>query len=686
MGEKERMKKRFLAFILSASVALGTISTDNVCAQDINVEKIQTEDQISGENDLNKIQTEDQINEETTGSTYIVRDVGDYKISFNDEEKIAILYRYDGEEKVLNIPGTFSYNGVPYKLTQIGLGWDHEQQWVFRKNHTVEEVIIPESVERIESEAFAHNDKLKKVVWKSGDNSPANQQVCRKAFFACTNLTHVDIAKNVVRIGDYAFDYCDKITDIKLPDTLNRIGTCAFYGTAIESVDIPKSVNEIQSYAFKNCADLKNVNWEQGKGNITLGEGVFEFDTALKDIKLPSNATAISRFVFRGCDNLEKITFAKNISGDENNAAKLVLDSYCLAECPKLKTVIFENGVKNIKNNVFANDIRLSNIKLTDGLKGIGRYSFTGCASLKQINIPASVTKIEKSVFGDCTALKSVKWDSGEEDVTIDDRAFYNCSKLKNVILPKKCVSLGEEAFWKCTALKEAYIPSGITCIGKDAFKSCAAALQIIGDKQNAVVSEYVKANKLKFVDKVKVPQKVRVKAGNKNKATITWQKIPGIKSYTVYQKSGKKSVKAGTVTDNKFSVNASGAKKKYVVVADGEFYGEKTQSAQSKAVEAGASLKKLKAVKVSKKTKTALKLSWKKDKKATGYYIYQKSGKKWKKIKTLKSNKTTSFKISKLKRNKSYTFCVQSYYNKKNTKYACSKFDSKGVTAKTKK
>ena len=51
----------------------------------------------------------------------------------------------------------------------------------------------------------------------------------------------------------------------------------------------------------------------------------------------------------------------------------------------------------------------------------------------------------------------------------IGDRAFYNCNKLKDIILPKGLESIGSMAFME-TRIKSMYIPESVTNIGNTAF------------------------------------------------------------------------------------------------------------------------------------------------------------------------------------------------------------------------
>lgn len=93
---------------------------------------------------------------------------------------------------------------------------------------------------------------------------------------------------------------------------------------------------------------------------------------------------------------------------------------------------------------------------------------------------------------------------------------------------------------------------------------------------------------------------------------------------------------------------------------------------------------------KVSNKTKTSLKITWKKDTKVSGYVLYMANSKngKYKKIKTIKSNKTTSYTKKGLKKNKSYYIKIKSYKTVKGKKiysnYSSAKTNARLLASKT--
>jgi hypothetical protein len=86
---------------------------------------------------------------------------------------------------------------------------------------------VPESVTEISTSAFANNTYLEKVILKS-----------------------------VEKIGDYAFESCTSLNEVRFSKNLKSIGACAFYGcTSLLSVAINDDIEEIGSYALGYCVN-----------------------------------------------------------------------------------------------------------------------------------------------------------------------------------------------------------------------------------------------------------------------------------------------------------------------------------------------------------------------------------------------------------------------------------------------
>ena len=77
------------------------------------------------------------------------------------------------------------------------------------------------------------------------------------AFERCNNLTGVEIPNTVTSIGNYVFDYDSRLTSIVIPNSVTTIGNGAFsYCDGMTNVTIGNSVRSIGTWTFSGCSSL----------------------------------------------------------------------------------------------------------------------------------------------------------------------------------------------------------------------------------------------------------------------------------------------------------------------------------------------------------------------------------------------------------------------------------------------
>ena len=99
---------------------------------------------------------------------------------------------------------------------------------------------------------------------------------------------------------------------------------------------------------------------------------------------------------------------------------------------------------------------------------GISGSAFRN-VSVTEVIIPATIKEIKSSAFNGCKSLIKVVFKSStnvtsEVGLTIQSRAFFNCTQLVEVSLPKHLIALNTQAFYNATSLKNIYIAEG--CAG----------------------------------------------------------------------------------------------------------------------------------------------------------------------------------------------------------------------------
>ena len=84
---------------------------------------------------------------------------------------------------------------------------------------------------------------------------------------------HAIIPDGATEIPDYAFDSCNNLKSVDIPNTVVTIGHRAFYRcSSLANIVFPNSLREIGAFAFDGCSFPKAIIPE---GVTTIGECAF---------------------------------------------------------------------------------------------------------------------------------------------------------------------------------------------------------------------------------------------------------------------------------------------------------------------------------------------------------------------------------------------------------------------------
>ena len=252
------------------------------------------------------------------------------------------------------------------------------------------------------------------------------------------NGIKVTIGANVTRIPahlfEYGYDYAYiKITDIVFEENsaCKSIGDSAFdYCNSLTSIVIPNSVTSIGSGAFYGCRGLTSVTI--GNGVTSIGNNAFNGCSKLTSIVIPNSVTSIGNYAFAYCYALESIYFNATAMNDLTSSSRVF--DYAGQNGNGIKVTIGANVTK-IPACLFRAYSSSSYARITDvvfeensACKSIGTYAFYYCTSLTKIAIPNSVTSIGSYAFSDCNGLTSIAIPSSV--TSVGSYAFRYCSNL----------------------------------------------------------------------------------------------------------------------------------------------------------------------------------------------------------------------------------------------------------------
>lgn len=366
------------------------------------------------------------------------------------DDTVEIL-KYTGKESNVTIP-----DKIDNKVVKT-LGAES-----FTENKTVVGVTIPAQVTNLQYGAFASCTNLKKVTFAQGSQlkkiKGCTFQYCEKleeihipdsvtqiekgAFYYCRSLSNLTLGKKLEVIDNNAFEGCWSLKQIEIPDSVESIGEGAFtYCTSLEHVTIGNKLAYVAKSAFSWC-NLTEITW--GDGIAKIGDSAFACNQKLTTVSIPDTVTELEYKAFAGCVELSDIEIPDSVEAIGGYAfekwdiyneggdtawydAQADGDVYAGKVYYKYKGTIAEGGTVNLKA----------------GTKGIAGYAFLDQINLTGIEIPDSVTNI-------------------------GDYAFVGCEKLNKVTVPASVTKIGEKALGYLTSGKggQAYKLEGFTIRG----------------------------------------------------------------------------------------------------------------------------------------------------------------------------------------------------------------------------
>ena len=406
------------------------------------------------------------------------------------------------------------------------------EEEAFYGDTSLDEVVLPDQIKRIESKAFSKSS-VKTVFLPDSLEFIADDAFDRDADI---NMTAIPGSNAYNWAVDHGFI---KETDIIIPSNAgdfeysdNDDGTCTvtkYIGTNKENIVIPKwskdrkLVTVIGSNAFQNRNDLS--------GSLTIPDsitriGYFAFDGCsgfTGNLVLPNSITVISAYAFRGCsgftgslilpDSLATIESGifNQCSGFDGDLiipdGVTAVGAFAFEGCSKLTgSLIIPDGVTVIENGAFEKCSGFNgNLKIPESVTRIESWAFFGCSGLTgELKIPNGVTIIKSRTFDGCsgfsgnltipdgvTIIEDCAFAGGgftgalkiPECVTcIGDNAFHGCSGLTgSLILPDHITKIDDGTFFGCSGFTGSLIiPDSVISIGNQAFEDCSSFTGIL--------------------------------------------------------------------------------------------------------------------------------------------------------------------------------------------------------------
>jgi len=450
--------------------------------------------------------------------------------------------------------GEFCFEGsrVSEVTFRSGIALDQIPGGAFRWCSYLTNIVIPKDVAVINADAFSGSG-LKTLSFENGScllridqwafngcalvsvTLPGSlQEIGWGAFQGCRMLQTVTWTANskLSAIGEYAFEYCLALKNIAIPDSVTKVGYCAFFGSGLENLTIGKNLVEVGDGAFSGCPNLQSIQVAPENAQFKAQDGVvfskdgtvlhffpagrsgsyalpantvrvadYAFANAyeLTDVALNEGLDEISGYAFSGCESLTTSVLPASLTTIGENAFE-----YCSAMSGYL---LIPKNVISIGRFAFFNDYALTEIVIepeskltrisygTFGYCGItsftvpgtvssmGQEVFVGCKNLLTVTFEADsrLQAIAAWTFSGAEELRQITFEEGSQLQLLEARSLEGLRRLERVTL-EYCTQLktiDNYAFQNCSALTEVSLPASLEEIGRYAFNGCSSLSRV---------------------------------------------------------------------------------------------------------------------------------------------------------------------------------------------------------------
>lgn len=215
------------------------------------------------------------------------------------------------------------------------------------------------------------------------------------------------------------------------------------------------------SYAAQSASDFE---YTVSGGTVTLTAYTGRDEAPVIPVSIDGKkVTAIGTECFRGNANIKKIRIPEGITE---------IGDYAFEACSAATGLSLPSTLKTIGKGAFSGDAQLTELVIPASVQKIDDGAFLYCMGIRTITGGKGLKEMGQFAFAGCESLERADL-SGSKLTALPDRAFCNCSKVTEILLPETLESLGKRAFSYCSELSSLSFGPNLRRAGDYCFEKC---------------------------------------------------------------------------------------------------------------------------------------------------------------------------------------------------------------------
>ena len=238
-----------------------------------------------------------------------------------------------------------------------------------------------------------------------------NDRVLPNAFSHVQDLRHVQVEMGVHTIGEAAWQSCQRLQIVKLPDTVVCLQDGVFQRCYELRIVLVPGCKQFGRIVFEECCSLSQIGATEDTANLLapnaqVSPHAFAGCLALRQLnfeKTEANPLGCTRYVPQGCFLRSGITLL-DLPADFN-----FLGPAACENCKRAQRVDLSlTDLIAIWGSTFARCSHLEQLCLPKRLRRIGQEAFLLCSSLREARTPPTLLYIAHRAFSGCTQLSQL--------------------------------------------------------------------------------------------------------------------------------------------------------------------------------------------------------------------------------------------------------------------------------------